>query len=432
VAADQDAYGDCTGNCDECNGVGACRGDNTRCSGTTGSCYCSGSGTAYNCQTCPDSFGVCGDPTCTSYSCGNAAYVAGTDCGGLCQSCNGAGSCVNTASGSDYQNECPGAFGTCAGANCNGAGACQYLAAGQQSCGACNYCTGSSFSCSNVASGSDPYNVCTASWTGCSGSCTKTGTDGNCDGSGACAGATANVAAGNICSSGSEVAGVCNNNWACSNAQNADNAYNNGGTGYWTQGQCDGSGNCDLSGPQGNADDSSTACTCVKGSGYWGIGGEVDSSGCCSDDSGENKKTRVCSSGACTSDSTDDACCDASSDCIYTGTCYSSGSMNGNIRCSAGSWTTTTSTTTTTTTIPSSCALSCYQAGCTGSSICINNGCGSRCNFNVCCATGCGLTTGSPGSYKYYCCAANTQVCITGYVNTCINGVVWSSSSTSC
>jgi hypothetical protein len=499
VSADSDPLGDCTGNCDECNGAGACRADNSRCSGTIGSCSCSGSGTAFNCQSCPDSFGSCGDATCIGYACGNSAYAAGTDCAGLCHSCDGSGSCIDTPNGSDYQGECPGTFGTCAGSNCDGSGACQYVAPGkgsctacqyctgasyscsnvpagldtygecpgvfgscaadtcsgagacsylapgkqscgtcqyctgsdfactnvlngvdtysdcpgtfgacagdlcnggaacqilsgkqtcptcqqcggasytcsnvsngadpngdcpgafgtcaadtcngvaacsylspgQQTCGACKYCTGSGFSCSNVGAGTDPYNACAASWTGCSGLCVKTGADGNCGGSGTCnvGGASANVAAGNVCSAGSESSGACNAVWACANAQNTDGAYNNGGPGYWTQGTCDGGGVCDRSGAQGNGDDSSTACSCIKGAGYWGIGGEVSSATCC-EDAGEYKKTRSCTSG-CTSDGTDDACCNANTDCAYSSTCYSSGDCSGTLKCSSGSW----------------------------------------------------------------------------------------------
>lgn len=57
----------------------------------------------------------------------------GYDCGGLCQSCDGLGYCVNTSSGQDYQNECTESFTACFGGacmrtgssnNCNGFGAC--------------------------------------------------------------------------------------------------------------------------------------------------------------------------------------------------------------------------------------------------------------------------------------------------------------------
>ncbi len=279
VAADADTYGDCTGNCDECNGAGACRGDNTRCSGTVASCSCSGSGTAYNCQTCPDSFGACGDATCTSYACGNSAYATGTDCGGLCQSCNGAGSCINTASGSDYQNECPGSYGTCAGANCNGAGACGYLAAGQQGCGTCNYCTGSGFACSVVGVGTDPYNACTASWNGCSGSCVATGPDGNCNGASACnsGGLSSNCGSNTICSAGSCVAsGACGmSSVYCSTQYRYQDSY-----------RCNGAGSCSYVTSTANLQDCGTD--------YWG-----SSYQCSGSMQQRDYYSRGCSSGSC-------------------------------------------------------------------------------------------------------------------------------------
>jgi len=218
------------------------------------------------------------------------------------------------------KNECPGTFGACAGSACNGAGACQYLAAGEQSQPACKRCSGSSYTpvniadntqdsegsnlcnsvcvkcsgglCVNQGTGEDLFNQCSASWTGCSSICVKSGLNGNCNGAGACAAATANVAAGYYCSSGSEVSGPCNSVYACTNAQNTDNAYNNGGTPYWTQGFCDGGGSCDRSGTSsGDGDESSTACSCIRAStGYWNIGGEISATTCCGDDTGENKK----------------------------------------------------------------------------------------------------------------------------------------------
>jgi hypothetical protein len=85
------------------------------------------------------------------------------------------------------------------------------------------------------------------------------------------------------------------------------------------------------------------ACDACVGSGYWDLGGEVHPDHCCGDDSGEYKITRVCHS-ACTSDSTDDACCDSSTDCVYNSNCYSSGSstnVGGDAEtdyCDSGTW----------------------------------------------------------------------------------------------
>jgi len=93
-----------------------------------------------------------------------------------------------------------------------------------------------------------------------------------------------------------------------------------------------------------DADTSSGTCTGCGQS--WSIGGEVAATACCGDDSGENKRTRVCSTGSgCTTDASDDACCNANDKCVYNSVCYSSGTSycapwNSNVvtSCSAGSW----------------------------------------------------------------------------------------------
>jgi len=91
----------CTGDCDVCSGSGtaySCEASNALCSNTTSSCACSGSGTAFNCSTCPDTYGVCGHPTCSSYVCGNeTTSYDGTQCA-TCKQCS-SGSCVSVAVG---------------------------------------------------------------------------------------------------------------------------------------------------------------------------------------------------------------------------------------------------------------------------------------------------------------------------------------------
>lgn len=69
----------------------------------------------------------------------------------------------------------------------------------------------------NVANGADTLNHCTfAGWNGCTNLCVKTTTrSDNCNGSGACATGTANVAAGNICSGGTESVGACAVGYTC-------------------------------------------------------------------------------------------------------------------------------------------------------------------------------------------------------------------------
>jgi len=64
-------------------------------------------------------------------------------------------------------------------------------------------------------------------------------------------------------------------------------------------------------------------CDTCKGAGYWNLGGETSATTCC-EDASENKLTRTCTSG-CTTSSSDDGCCSASTDCIYASTCYDTG-----------------------------------------------------------------------------------------------------------
>ncbi|MFZ2455972.1 MAG: hypothetical protein WAX07_05810 [Candidatus Altiarchaeia archaeon] len=127
--------------------------------------------------------------------------------------------------------DCGGCAQCSSGTCCNAANGC-YLAAGQQGCGACKYCTGSGNACANVAAGSDTYNACAVSWTGCSGSCVKTGVDGNCNGAGACntGGASENCAVNTYCSSGSCNSGACNSAWHCTVPNRCQYTCNGAGT----------------------------------------------------------------------------------------------------------------------------------------------------------------------------------------------------------
>ena len=139
---------------------------------------------------------------------------------GLCQKCV-SGSCVSQSAGEDTKNECPGSFGSCAGNACDGSGKCQYLSAGKHSCGNCQLCTGSKYSCSNVPLNSDPFNDCSALWTGCAGSCIRTGMTGNCNGAGSCASGSSQCQDNTICSTGSCVSsGYCRSDPKC-----LDNRY---------------------------------------------------------------------------------------------------------------------------------------------------------------------------------------------------------------
>ena len=115
----------CTGNCDICTGADTaynCAASDALCSNNTSSCGCSGSGTAFDCTTCPDTYDVCGHPTCSSYTCGNA-YDNGVQCA-TCKMCS-SGSCVNVAAGTS------GYGCTATHYRCNGTGSCTAPCSGQ-------------------------------------------------------------------------------------------------------------------------------------------------------------------------------------------------------------------------------------------------------------------------------------------------------------
>ncbi|MBR9676507.1 hypothetical protein GOV04_00005, partial [Candidatus Woesearchaeota archaeon] len=88
-------------------------------------------------------------------------------------------------------------------------------------------------------------------------------------------------------------------------------------------------------------DAGSTQCSAVGG--FWNIGGEVDPTLCCEDDTGENRdiETQGSDAPALFDDGTD-ACCNLATDCIEAGTCYSTtvtfGSFPNEGYCNAGTW----------------------------------------------------------------------------------------------
>jgi hypothetical protein len=89
-------------------------------------------------------------------------------------------------------------------------------------------------------------------------------------------------------------------------------------------------------------DYSQAACNAVKGTKHWNIGGEINATVCCGDDSGEYKRNKTCAIGSgCSSDSDDDACCDNLTDCVNGSICYSEGSAHPDLKevtCVSGSW----------------------------------------------------------------------------------------------
>ena len=157
MAANTDPYGACTGNCDECNGAGACRADSGKC---TGNCdVCNGSGTSYSCAA--DSTKCTGDcVTCsgsgTSYSC---AAVQG-DCA-ACKNCSGSGtafSCVNAPDGAGDTSgtTCNSSTTFCCGGACVNAGAEYGAACGSGDCAGGTWgCSGTSQRCSSYGNGCD-------------------------------------------------------------------------------------------------------------------------------------------------------------------------------------------------------------------------------------------------------------------------------------
>jgi hypothetical protein len=90
----------CTGNCDYCNQINPtrfnCAGDNTLCSNNDASCYCSGSGTSFNCQSCNDCY------DCASYSCNPTSEDDDGSCNSDCDHCS-SGSCVVRSGGDDVE-----------------------------------------------------------------------------------------------------------------------------------------------------------------------------------------------------------------------------------------------------------------------------------------------------------------------------------------
>ncbi len=80
-------------------------------------------------------------------------------------------------------------------------------------------------------------------------------------------------------------------------------------------------------------DHSNAACDAVAGSDHWNIGGDdcdpstpgVQTMCCCEDDLSEHVQTRECDGDACPTDTSDDACCDKTSDCVWDHECYPDG-----------------------------------------------------------------------------------------------------------
>ncbi|MFH1236870.1 MAG: hypothetical protein V1648_00495 [Candidatus Aenigmatarchaeota archaeon] len=138
-----------------------------------------------------------------------------------------------------------------------------------------------------------------------------------------------------VCSSGSEANGTsCD--LECSGV--GSECCSDQGT-YTDSITCTESGGCDYT--DHNRDSDEAYCTSVASgcTAYdWSIGGEINATVCCGDDSGENTRLRFCSSW-CASNASDNACCNAANKCVYQDTCYSNAACySDDAYCSAGTW----------------------------------------------------------------------------------------------
>jgi hypothetical protein len=98
-----------------------------------------------------------------------------------------------------------------------------------------------------------------------------------------------------------------------------------------------------------DGDTDETTCDCIKGSSpsYWNIGGETSAIACCEDGS-ENRLTLLAHASmdnGYSSDSADDACCSAGTDCVNDSTCYNNAVVSEDVDvdgdndyCNSGTW----------------------------------------------------------------------------------------------
>jgi hypothetical protein len=279
---------------------------------------------------------------------------ANSNPGGLCRKCGGAS--ANSAfesSSEDLFAQCAktpaGSPNDCLSGKCNGGGACSFMAANSNPGGTCRKCSGVTADSIFQSTAEDLFNQCVVGWTSCDNACAKRGSTGNCGGTGACDtnGNAANVAVGNICSSGNEIAGACNSVYACTNQYNTNGAYNNGQYGFYTQGICNGLGVCNRSAASVDPNSNPEACACKSGGShnYWALGGEVNPAGCCGASAGQARAASTFSASITTVNDNTVACCSSATDCVRNNICYPSGTNNidvdgnnENDYCAAGTW----------------------------------------------------------------------------------------------
>jgi len=224
--------------------------------------YCSGNLIIQDRRACDGSGGtqgpLLGNVTITTCS-GGTPYCSGaacvqcrnnTDCPS-CQQCN-AGACQNVANNQDPKNDCPGAFGICAGNNCNGAGACQFLTSTtscRASAGVCDVqenCTGASYACGADTKMSASYQCrgqtgpcdnpsnCDGTNNACPPNNNRTGEKGN-PSCGLCMGCFGTSATCQLIGSGNDNFNECNASW-----DTCDSSCTRSGPGP----NCNGAGAC--------------------------------------------------------------------------------------------------------------------------------------------------------------------------------------------
>jgi len=216
-------------------------------------------------------------------------------------------------------------------------------------CGTCQTCNLGTNTC--VAATAPEGNGCTGECTSCiSGTCTNRAADDTTEG---CSANCQDCVSGTCQSVTQDNDGTCNDDCTscvsgtCTNrAQCASNECAAGTYCHIAGGDC--------TNPDTNTANAETTCEAEcggAGSWYHTFTGDPNNwdtgttASCCGDDAIESFHTRVCSAGICTSNATDTSCCNAASSCVYSTTCYVSGTNQDvdsdgyNEYCDAGTWT---------------------------------------------------------------------------------------------
>jgi hypothetical protein len=354
----------CGGSCGSCGSGKECSSGSCVCSGSEPSCstYSSGSTCYYSGSTSCGSSGwtscsysTDSKPSCSTYSSGSTCYYSGsTSCGSSgwtscsystdskpsCSTYSSGSTCYysgSTSCGSSGWTSC--SYSTDSKPSCSNyvvGNTCYY--SGSTSCGSsgwtsCSYSSDSSKpSCSAYSSGSTCYYsgsaVCGSSGWSCSYSSSDS-SYASCNELGYVDSST--------CYYGSQT-NFCtiNSGWTCSDSSSC--SLTCGGVGneccsgdiYYDDVSCHSTSGCQVT--TNNRDDSEYYCESSSsgcGVAYWSVGGEVDPTSCCGDDSGEFYL--IVNSGSDASNyftETSDGCCSSSTDCISQGVCYNSGTVN--------------------------------------------------------------------------------------------------------